>query len=180
MLQLSKHSFVEIGCIGKANDDDEFDDTWVVKHRPLTFNMNELVQLGGVSPDLLPQSTFKTASLYYQALAEMRILHLTSQRNDANDSAEDRRTKYIARCLFRKITRAYQLCEDDAGPFKLFCDDPRPGNVLSNAQHRVTGVVEWEFTYAGPTGFARSPPSWLLLELPELRKQGLDDWTARY
>lgn len=44
----------------------------------------------------------------------------------------------------------------------------------------MTGVVDWEFTYAAPTGFAHSPPFWLLLELPELWKQGLDDWTARY
>ncbi|OJI82086.1 hypothetical protein ASPTUDRAFT_57823 [Aspergillus tubingensis CBS 134.48] len=176
MLQVSRHSFAEIGCIGKANEDDEFDDTWVVKHRLLTFNMNELVQLGGVSPDLLPQSTFKTTSSYYQALAEMHMIHLASQRNNAIDSAEDCRTKYIARCLFRKITRENQLCNDDAGPFKLFCDHLRPGNVLSSAQHQMTGVVDWEFTYAAPTGFAHRPPFWLLLELPELWKQGLDDW----
>ncbi|GLB05392.1 hypothetical protein AtubIFM57258_000673 [Aspergillus tubingensis] len=180
MLQVSRHSFAEIGCICKANEDDEFDDNWVVKHRPLTFNMNELVQLGGVSPELLPKSTFTTASSYHQALAEMHMIHLASQRNDAIDSAADCRTKYIARCLFRKITRENQLCNDDAGPFKLFCDDLRPGNVLSNAQHQMTGVVDWEFTYAAPTGFAHSPPFWLLLELPELWKQGLDDWIARY
>ncbi|PYH38612.1 uncharacterized protein BO87DRAFT_393201 [Aspergillus neoniger CBS 115656] len=180
MLQVSRHSFAEIGCIGKADEDDDFDDTWVVKHRPLTFNMNELVQLGGVSPDLLPQSTFKTVSSYYQSLAEMHMIHLTFQRNDAIDSAEDCRTKYIARCLFRKITHEYQFSSDDAAPFRLFCDDLRPGNVLSNAQHQMTGVVDWEFTYVAPTGFAHSPPFWLLLELPELWKQGLGDWAAKY
>ena len=59
VLQVSRHSFAEIGCIGKAKENDEFDDTWIVKHRPLTFNMNELVQLGGVSPDLLPRALSK-------------------------------------------------------------------------------------------------------------------------
>ncbi|RDH39347.1 hypothetical protein BDQ94DRAFT_165071 [Aspergillus welwitschiae] len=180
VLQVSRHSFAEIGCIGKAKENDEFDDTWIVKHRPLTFNMNELVQLGGVSPDLLPQGTFKTASSYYRALAEMHMIHLSSQRNDAIDSAEDCRNKYIARCLFRKITREHQLFQDDSGPFRLFCDDLRPGNVLANDHHQMTGVVDWEFTYAAPTGFAHSPPFWLLLERPELWKPGLDDWTARY
>ncbi|RAH62754.1 hypothetical protein BO85DRAFT_444094 [Aspergillus piperis CBS 112811] len=105
----------------------------------------------------------------------MHMIHFTSQRNDAIDSAEDCRTKYIARCLFRKITREIQLCNDNAGPVKLFCDDLRPGNGLSNAQHQMNGVVDWEFTYAAPTGFAYSPPFWLLLW-----KQCLDDWTARY
>lgn len=43
LLQISSRSFSKIGCISKANEDDEFDDEWVVNHRPLTFNMNELV-----------------------------------------------------------------------------------------------------------------------------------------
>jgi hypothetical protein len=143
LLQLSSHCFSEIGCISKANEDDEFDDKWVVKHRPLTFNTNELVQLGGFPAKLLPQHTFTTASSYYESLAEMHMTHLSSQRNDAIESAEDCRQKYIARCLFRKITREYQLCgDDDSGPFKLFCDDFRPGNVLANAQFQVTGALD--------------------------------------
>ena len=102
MLQVSKHPFAEIGCI-----DDSEDGTWIAKHRPHTFNMNDLTQLGGFSPHQLPQYSFKTASSYYQSLAEMHMTHLYSQRIDAIDSAEDCRQKYIARCLFRKITREY-------------------------------------------------------------------------
>lgn len=44
----------------------------------------------------------------------------------------------------------------------------------------MAGVVDWEFTYAAPTRFAHCPPFWLLLELPELWKDGLDDWTQKY
>ncbi|KAF4151187.1 hypothetical protein CNMCM6069_004357 [Aspergillus lentulus] len=50
MLQLSKHTFTEIGCIARANEEDDFDDAWVVKHRPLTLNMNELVQVETFHP----------------------------------------------------------------------------------------------------------------------------------
>lgn len=180
LLQFSSHCFSEIGCISKANEDDEFDDKGVVKHRPLTFNMNELVQLGGFPAKLLPQHPFTTASSYYESLAEMHLAHLSYQRNDAIESAEDCRQKYIARCLFRKITREYQLCGDDSGPFKLFCDDFRPGNVLANGEYQMTGAVDWEFTYAAPTGFAYSPPFWLILELPEHWPNGLDDWEQNY
>ncbi|KAL3490218.1 hypothetical protein BJX62DRAFT_238357 [Aspergillus germanicus] len=180
MLQVSRHKFPQIGCISKANADDEFDNAWVTKHCPLTFNMNELVQLGEVDPARLPQHSFETASSYYQALAEMHMIHLASQRHDAIDSAEDCRQKYIARCLFRKITRERKLCDDDSGPFTLFCDDLRPGNVLANGNQEMTGVVDWEYTYAAPTGFAHSPPFWLLLELPEFWEAGLDDWTEKY
>jgi hypothetical protein len=164
MLQVSRHKFSHIGCIPKTYEDDEFDDTWVVKHRPLTFNMNELVQLGGVDPAQLPQNVFETASSYYQALAEMHMTHLASQRHDAVESAEDCKQKYIARCLFRKITREPKLWDNDSGPFTLFCDDLRPGNVLVNENYEMTGVVDWEYTYAAPTGFAHSPPFWLLMD----------------
>lgn len=173
MLQVSRLSFAEIGCIDKANEGGV---TWIAKHRPFTFNMNDLTQLGGFLPNRLSQHPFKTVSAYYQALPEMHMNHLASQRNDAIDSAEDCRQKYIARCLFRKITREHQLCHDESGPFK----DLRPGNVLADDKHRLTGVVDWEFTYAAPTGFAYSPPFWLILELPELWGYGLDDWTERY
>lgn len=53
LLQVSSRSFLKIGCISKANEDDEFDDEWVVKHCLVTFNMNELVQLGGFLAHLL-------------------------------------------------------------------------------------------------------------------------------
>lgn len=61
VLQVSKYPFPEIGCISKANEDDEFIDTWIVKHRPLAFNTNGLVQVGGVQPHQLLQHTFQTA-----------------------------------------------------------------------------------------------------------------------
>ncbi|KAL2797999.1 hypothetical protein BJX66DRAFT_334354 [Aspergillus keveii] len=149
MLQVSRHKFSHIGCIPKTYEDDEFDDTWVVKHRPLTFNMNELVQLGGVDPAQLPQNVFETASSYYQALAEMHMTHLASQRHDAVESAEDCKQKYIARCLFRKITREPKLWDNDSGPFTLFCDDLRPGNVLVNENYEMTGVLVEELLKQG-------------------------------
>lgn len=66
MLQMSKHTFAEIGCIARANEVDDFDDAWVVKHRPLTLNMNELAQVGNFPPHLLPDGPFPTSSSYYQ------------------------------------------------------------------------------------------------------------------
>lgn len=181
LLQLAKHSLAEIGCISN-NEDDEFDDLWTTTHRPLTFNMNELVQLGNFPPHLLPQHTFKTASSYYLALAEMHMNHLSTQCNDATDSAENCRQKYVARCLFRKLARENRLCRYENGPFKLFCDDFRPANVLANSKsnYNVVGAIDWEFCYAAPAEFAYSPPFWLLLELPEYWPEGLDDWTRVY
>ncbi|KAL1970105.1 hypothetical protein VTN77DRAFT_6510 [Rasamsonia byssochlamydoides] len=135
MLQLSKHTFTEIGCIARVDEGDDFDDRWVTKHCPLTLNMNELVQVGNFPPHLLPQGPFQTSSLYYLALAEM---YIATQRNDVIESAEDCRRKYIARCLFRKLAREGHLGRySDHGPLKLFCDDLHPANVLMNTEFKV-------------------------------------------
>jgi aminoglycoside phosphotransferase (APT) family kinase protein len=173
LLQFSRKSFDQIGSITN-NEEDDFDDEWVVSHRPLTINMNELVQLADFPAHLLPQTTFKTASAYFLALAEMHMTHLSIQRNDTIESAKDCRRKYIARCLFRKIARENRLCSYDNGPFKLVCDDFRPTNVLANSEYgyKAVGTIDWEFAY--------SPPAWLLLERPEYWEAGLDDWTQVY
>ncbi|QKX62131.1 uncharacterized protein TRUGW13939_09288 [Talaromyces rugulosus] len=165
LLQFSRKSFDQIGSITN-NEEGDFDDEWVASHRPLTINMNELVQLADFPAHLLPQTTFKTASAYFLALAEMNMTHLSIQRNDAIDSAEDCRRKYIARCLFRKLARENRLCSYDNGPFKLVCDDFRPTNVLANSEYgyKVVGAIDWEFAYTAPAEFAYSPPAWLLLE----------------
>ena len=72
------------------------------------------------------------------------------------------------------------FAETIQGHSSFFCDDFRPGNVLANAEFQMTGAVDWEFTYAAPTGFAYSPPFWLILELPEHWDNGLDDWIQNY
>ncbi|KAK2813937.1 hypothetical protein FQN50_000338 [Emmonsiellopsis sp. PD_5] len=181
LLQLYKHPFSAIGSISKTARDDDFDDRWEVRHRPLTLNMNELVQLGGVSPSSLPTKPFQTSDSFYLALAEMHMAHLASQRNEAISSAEDCKHKYISRCLFRKLAREKRLSvTDPSGPFRLFCDDFRPANVLVDGHIKLSGAVDWEFTYSAPADFAHTPPFWLLMELPELWPRGLDDWTNTY
>lgn len=67
--------------------------------------MNELVQVGNYPPYILPNGPFTTLLSYYQALTNMHIAHLITQRNDAVDSPEDYRTRYIARFPFRKLAR---------------------------------------------------------------------------
>lgn len=184
LLQVAKHSFPRIGCISNSAEDG-FDDEWVVEHRPLSINMNELVQVGGVRTEDLPgmTETFASGAEYLLTLAELHMTHLSSQRNDAIDDAEDCRTKYIARCLFRKLAREGRLCwTREEGVFKLFCDDLRPANVLANSGfgYKISGAIDWEFTYAAPLEFVYSPPCWLLLERPEYWEDGLDDWERVY
>lgn len=130
LLQLSRPSFFRIGSLSQVDDF-----TWEVSRRPLPMPMNELIRLGSLPQACLPslETTFDTASSYLKSLAELHIAHLTHQRNDAVDSADDCRRKFVARCLFRKLAREKNLTRRwaslDDGPFKLWCDDLRPGKM---------------------------------------------------
>jgi len=178
LLQLSRPSFSQIGSIEELADS-----SWSVIHRPLSMNMNQLVSVGNLPPNKLPSTTFKTAFSYFNFLANSNLIHLSIQRNDAIESPEDCRYKYIARYLFRKIIserRFPTTLVTGPKPFKLFCDDFRPSNVLVDDNDKIVSVIDWEFTYAAPAEFAYSPPWWLLLEPPEEWPQGILDWSKQY
>lgn len=148
------------------------------------MNMNELVRLGTLPRSKLPplEAPFRTASSYIEALAQLNIQHLLYQRNDAVQSADDCRRRFVARQLFYKVARDKKLCLPNCenGPFKLWCDDFRPVNILLNENMHIAGVVDWEFTYAGPVEFTYAPPWWLLIEKPEYWSEGIEDWAREF
>lgn len=177
LLELSKPSFDKIGSLARDASG------WNITNQPLTMNMNELVQLGNFPPKLLPHTPFTTASSYYQSLAETAFMHLTTQRNDAIDSEQDCRSKYIARRLFCNLaaeSRLHNHTVPNSGPFKLFCDDLRPTNILLDDNMKITAVIDWEFTYTAPAEFAFTPSCWLLIETPEEWAGGISDWIKTY
>ncbi|KAL5335597.1 hypothetical protein BJX70DRAFT_390534 [Aspergillus crustosus] len=184
---LATLSFSRIGSLHKNNNS-----IWEPSCRPLSYSMNEIVQLGTLPRSELPTTTYDKASSYFEALAELHISHLKSQRNEAdieedidNDVlADDFRRKFVARFLFRKLVQdpkqRQQWILHDNGPFPVWCDDLRPENVLVDETEKVIGVVDWEFTYTAPVEFAYAPPWWLLLKKPEDWPGGLDEWCAAY
>ncbi|KAH8427096.1 phosphotransferase family protein [Aspergillus melleus] len=179
LLRLSVPSLPRIGSLSQINNF-----TWEVKGRPLSMNMNELVRIGGLPRSQLPDrsTTFDTSSSYIQTLADLHMQHLVHQRNDSVESADDCRRKYVARQLFRNLAREKRLTNPslEKGPFKIWCDDFRPANVLLNEKMEIAGVVDWEFTYAAPVEFSHAPPWWLLIEKPELWPNGPEDWTRQF
>lgn len=177
LLQLSKLTFDKIGAPIESEPD-----VWAVTERPLTFDMNELVQLGNCPQSELLSSTFYTSTTYYSAVADIKIIHLDMQRNDAIESPEDYRRKYIGRHLFKKLASEKQLHQPELenGPFHVWCDDFRPGNILVDKDCRILAVIDWEFTYAAPTEFTYNPPWWLLPETPEYWFRGIKDWSKVY
>lgn len=73
--------------------------------------MNELVRLGTFPRAKLPNrdTISKTESSYFKALIELHIDHLTHQRNDAVDSVDDCRRKFVSRNLFHQLSREGKL-----------------------------------------------------------------------
>jgi hypothetical protein len=71
--------------------------------------------------------------------------------------------------------------ENCQGPFRLYCDDFRPLNILIDLKDfRVSGVIDWEFTYAVPAEFIYIAPWWLLLQSPEDWESDLNQFLIRY
>ncbi|KAG5290763.1 phosphotransferase enzyme family protein [Histoplasma capsulatum G186AR] len=177
-LQLYNLDFTHIGAISEVV---EGANTWAVTGRPLTHNMNELATSTGYPINRFPTERFSSANEYFKSLADKHLVHLHTQRNLTSDP-KDARRRYIARHLFQQL--AARNCINENGPFKFFCDDLRPANILVNSETlQITAVLELEFTNAMPTQFAYDPPWWLLLVGPDTwleRGYTMEDFVAQY
>ena len=124
LVELSKPEFPFIGAIKRYESG-----CWTVSKRPLTFNMNQLAQFSNIPLNVFKRHHFSNAGDYFEELAQQHFDHLELQRNDAVEDEADCRKKYVARRLFRKFSRkiSTEYCN---GPFRLYCDDLRPDNVL--------------------------------------------------
>lgn len=172
MLELSRLEFLRIAALsGRANGE-------AVARRPLTYDMNEIVTMGGYAAEKLADTApFDRASDYFATCARHFRSHLEAQRNIAGDDDDLAGRQFIARLCFAELIPTYTV--DDAGPFRLFCDDLRPTNMLVDPQTlRITAVLDFEFTNAMPAQFAHDVPWWLLLQPPAvwLRDGEMDEF----
>jgi hypothetical protein len=135
------------------------------------LHWNELLLVGAFPSEQLPSKSevFTTSSSYLNTLADLHIKHLVYQSNDSIASENGCRQKFLSRILLRKLASSNTLIIplDNIRPFKLWCDDLGPFNILLDKNFKVTGVIDWEFIYTAPAEFACSPPWWLRLEKPE-------------
>ncbi|TPX10793.1 uncharacterized protein E0L32_008182 [Thyridium curvatum] len=191
LLQLAQPTFPRIGSLANTSSGVS------VMGRPISLNMSNMVQLSNIPQSVFPAkaTTYETADDWYKALADMQMATLLFQHNDIVSSEDDCRTKYVARQLFRRLAKQGRLstfgfsgsktagatlpAPDGSSSFRLWPDDFRPANVLVHDE-RIAGIIDWEFTYAGPTQFVLDPPWWLLIEVPEMWENGIDDWASVY
>ena len=180
LLELSMHDFDKIGALSLVKDENGTT-SWQVTSAPLTLKLNEIerggyVQLRGkISScwisDLANCSDhlsepFQTVTAYFQSLVQQSIKHLREQKNSV-DNADDARNKYVHRQRIQSIAPRFVSKKHNHGPYKLICDDMRPGNMKINLEtSEIIGMLDVEWTYTGPYQFLYSPPSWLILSNP--------------
>ncbi|WQF84801.1 Putative protein kinase-like domain superfamily [Colletotrichum destructivum] len=168
--------------------------------------MTDMVRLANIPRAVLPpkKKTYETAAEWYTALADMHVAQLIFQHNDLVSSEDDCRNKYVARHVFRRLAKeghlsTFGFAEDNwsaqssnipshtlsptpsgSNSFRLWGDDFRAGNILLDDSDDIAALVDWEYTYIGPTQFIFDPPWWLLIETAEMWSAGIDDWRETY
>jgi hypothetical protein len=180
MLELWHCQFPRIGAISK----DAATGKWDVTSRPFTYDMNEVVTVGGCSAEHFAKVTtpFQRASDYFNMCADHFKLHLEEQRNIAGLSKDEAWSQYVARHCYPKLIATHGNV-DDTGPCRLFCDDLRPTNMLIDPDTlRIVAVFDFEFTNAMPAQYIQDVPWWLLLQNPAewLRESTLDEFLRRF
>ncbi|QPH19961.1 hypothetical protein C2857_005258 [Epichloe festucae Fl1] len=199
VLQLAQTAFPHIGSLVETSPG-----SYHVMGRPLTLHMSNMVQLSNIPKSIFPPkgTIYQNADEWYTILAEMQIATLLFQHNDMVSSEDDCRTKYVARQLFRRLAKqgrlsSFGFAEDkwsarckyaratlpapaNSGCFRLWSDDFRPANIVVDENDHILGAIDWEYTYVGPTQFVLDPPWWLLLDVPEMWDDGIDNWTSVY
>lgn len=122
-----------------------------------------------------PASTTFTSSIdYFDAIARHDLHHLSTQLNSVDDE-EDARRKYIYGNVLQQLVSRF--VQSDHGPFRLICDDFGPMNMMVNNVDdlEVVAVLDWEWSYAGPSELFWSPPLWLLGQHPVCWEDGVDN-----
>ncbi|KAI9150041.1 hypothetical protein HJFPF1_09794 [Paramyrothecium foliicola] len=200
-LQLAQLSFPRIGSLVPTETG-----SFEILGRPITHTITDMVRLANIPRAVLPQpdTTYATADEWLTTLAEMHLATLIFQHNDLVETEDDCRNKYVARQVFRRLAKQGKLstfgfAEDNWSAqfseipnlatcpapssehsFKLWGDDLRAGNILLTESDDIAAVIDWEYTYAGPSQFILDPPWWLLLETAEMWSEGIDDWLQMY
>ncbi|KAI0837383.1 kinase-like domain-containing protein [Hypoxylon sp. FL0890] len=179
LLQLSNLKFPRIGSLVEGSDNEIS-----VSARPLTQNMNDVVEFTNMPPSLLPSpsQTFSSSRDWYMVLADLHMKQLTFQHNDAVEDVEDARDKYVARQLFRNLVKKGSIPTSSVADndFRLWSEDLTPSNVLIDSNLRVVGVIDWEFAHAAPAHFVFDPPWWLLIQEPEWWSDGYKSFMEAY
>ncbi|KAI5862075.1 hypothetical protein GGS23DRAFT_598088 [Durotheca rogersii] len=165
LLELSRLKFPRIGAISTDTESGQ----WTIDAPPLTYDMNEVVGFAGFDAShFTTTAPFVRASDYFSERARYLQINLETHRNIGFEDENVTWNRYVARHCFAKLVPFYGII-DDFGPFRLFCDDIRPSNMLADPKTmRITALLDVEFTNVMPGQYAYDLPWWLILGNPAI------------
>ncbi|KAB8343061.1 hypothetical protein FH972_022655 [Carpinus fangiana] len=178
LLQLSRLKLPKIGSLRQIDEE-----TWKVDQRPLSQQMNALIELGSFPSHELLNTTSDSTQAYYCGLSEQMMHHFITQPHYCFRTTTEGQFRFMARWLFRKLANEGRLPSQDGtegNNFPLFFDDMRPSNILLSKNDRIVGLIDWEFVYAAPPSFTNSPPWWLMMDEPEYWPADRTAWPELY
>lgn len=180
-----QHSRLDFGSIGAIDLVDE-SGVCTVAGAPLTYDMNEVAAFAGFPADRFELTTgFGRATDYFVERARCLQINLETHRNVGQEDENITWRRYVARRCFEQLIPTYCVTKDKPRPFRLFCDDLRPSNMLADPETlRITAVIDLEFTNSLPAQYAYDVPWWLILRNPaalvsEWKQQLLDLFEPR-
>lgn len=106
--------------------------------------------------------------------------NLEPHRNVGFEDEDITWKRYVARRCFAELIPTYGTVDDD-GPFRLFCDDLRPLNMLADPRTMcITALLDFEFTNVMPAQYAYDLPWSLILGHPAIMiSQGKQEFLDR-
>ncbi|KFY89793.1 hypothetical protein V500_05492 [Pseudogymnoascus sp. VKM F-4518 (FW-2643)] len=156
-LELFEHDFDQIGGLSMPSGGR----SWHIRDAPLTLKMNEGQRLTGIHLNDHCEP-YTTTEAYLDNLVDQHTRLLCENPESVSDE-EECYEQY--RCLqtIKMLTKLFVGSVDCNGPFKLFLDDIRFGNILVDPKtFEIKALIDWEFCYTAPREFLNAPPPWLI------------------
>ncbi|KAI4650646.1 hypothetical protein J4E93_003003 [Alternaria ventricosa] len=161
LLQIYQLDFDAAGSISRSGSN-----KWVVSERPLTDNMNILARnIPNYPTQHFPATTISSPRMYFRQLADQHLAHLHTQRN-AVENREHARRCFIARHRLKQSIDQYLSTAADTSPFKLYCWDFHPSNMIVDEELNIKAVLDFEFCTVLPAELSHDPPWWLTILRP--------------
>ncbi|KAL4746740.1 hypothetical protein BDW72DRAFT_210171 [Aspergillus terricola var. indicus] len=163
LLQLFRLDFDQIGSLPSPQTETRSPSL----PRPLTFKAHSIVQNGGVDTFGDRAQGFATTTEYFQYVVTQDWEQLFRQPN-STVGAYDAKNKYMSFKTLKSLIPDLVHAKYDRCKFKLVCDDLGLANLIVRGRDDLTviGVVDLEWSYAGPAQLFGSAPWWLLLDRP--------------
>lgn len=108
----------------------------------------------------ISRQAFDSSQQYMHALLEQSFHHLSENplaSKTCEEASEDYKALHALQSNSSRFTSA-----SNGDRFYLFNDDMRFGNMIVDEHYNILAVIDWEFCYAAPSSFLKSPPLWLI------------------